>query len=273
MGAELITGTPDLLAVLQDGILTLTMNRPAARNALNREMILAMAQQLASAELNPAVKCVVLTGAGKAFCSGGDLKGDTASEDGAPVVNIDERTSSQRYFQREISGRLHAMAKPTLAVLPGAAAGAGMALALACDLRILAEPAFFTTAFVNVGFSGDFGGTYFLSQLVGPAKAKELYFLSDRVTSAQALQLGLANWVCEAEELEHKSAETARRLATGPSVALSYMKENLNRALHASLTECLDLEATHHIRCGQTEDHREAVGAFIEKRKPVFRGR
>jgi len=240
---------------------------------LTGAMIVALASQLAAAELDPAVKCVVLTGSDKAFCSGGDLKGDAANDGGAPTFSIDERTSRQRYFQREIAGRLHMMLKPTLAVLPGAAAGAGMALALACDLRLLAQPAFFTTAFVNVGFSGDFGGTYFLSQLVGHAMAKELYFLSERVNSAQALNLGLANWVCDPDELKPKAAEIAHRLANGPSVALACMKENLNRALEASLAECLDLEATHHIHCSQTEDHREAVSAFIEKRKPVFHGR
>ena len=164
------------------------------------------------------------------------------------------------------------MPKPTIASLPGAAAGAGLSLALACDLRIMARTAIMTTAFARVGFSGDYGGTYFLTQLVGSAKARELYYLSDRVSADEALRLGLANWVCEADELAAKTREIARRLAQGPTVAYRYMKENLNRAMAGDVDNCLDLEATHHIHCGQTEDHREATKAFVEKREPVFKG-
>jgi 2-(1,2-epoxy-1,2-dihydrophenyl)acetyl-CoA isomerase len=130
-----------------------------------------------------------------------------------------------------------------------------------------------TTAFARVGFSGDYGGTYFLTQLVGSAKARELYFLSDRVSAEEALRLGLTNWVCEPDQLVGKMREIARRLAQGPTVAFRYMKENLNRAMAGEVGDCLDLEATHHIHCGQTEDHREATKAFVEKREPVFKGR
>jgi 2-(1,2-epoxy-1,2-dihydrophenyl)acetyl-CoA isomerase len=138
----------------------------------------------------------------------------------------------------------------------------------------MASTAIMTTAFARVGFSGDYGGTYFLSQLVGTAKARELYFLSERVSATDALALGLANWVVEPEELTTRTNEVAMRLATGPSVAYRYMKENLNRAVDgAELEDCLDLEATHHIHCGQTEDHRNATKAFVEKKEPVFVGR
>jgi 2-(1,2-epoxy-1,2-dihydrophenyl)acetyl-CoA isomerase len=165
------------------------------------------------------------------------------------------------------------MPKPTIAALPGAAAGAGLALALACDLRIMARTAILTTAFARVGFSGDYGGTYFLTQLVGSAKARELYFLSDRVSADEALRLGLANWVVEPEALAAKTAEIAGRLAKGPTVAYRYMKENLNRAMAGEWDDCMDLEATHHVHCGQTADHKEAARAFVEKREPVFQGR
>src|SRR5205085_8215718 len=161
----------------------------------------------------------------------------------------------QRLNQRATAGKLFAMPKPTLAALPGAAAGAGLALALACDLRIMASTAIMTTAFAKVGFAGDYGGTYFLSQLVGSAKAKELYFLSERVGADDALRLGLTNWVVEPAELAAKAAEIAGRLARGPTVAYRYMKENLNRALAGEAGECMDLEATHHVHCGQTQDH------------------
>lgn len=268
------TSTPDLLAALDDGVLTLTMNRPDARNALSRPMLQAMQKQLVEAEFDPAVRCIVITGAGKAFCAGGDVKGMAAAGDGTVGQRtIDEAIHQQRHSQRETAGRLFKMPKPTLAVLPGAAAGAGLSLALACDLRLMASNAFMTTAFAKVGFAGDYGGTYFMTQLIGAAKARELYMLSERVTADEALRLGLTNWVCEPEALAERTREIARRLANGPAVAYRYMKENLNRAMAGEVDECLDLEATHHIHCGQTEDHREAARAFVEKREPVFKGR
>lgn len=268
------TGTPDLLATLDAGVLTLTLNRPEARNAMSRAMNQALQEQLAKAEFDPAVKCIVLTGAGKGFCAGGDVKGMAAAGDGTVgALTIDEAIARQRANQRATAGKLFKMAKPTIAALPGAAAGAGLALALACDLRIMASSAIMTTAFARVGFSGDYGGTYFLTQLVGSAKARELYFLSDRVSADEALRLGLSNWVCAPEDLVAKTTEIARRLASGPTVAYRYMKENLNRAMAGEVDECLDLEATHHIHCGQTEDHREATKAFVDKREPVFKGR
>ncbi len=273
--ATLSTGTNDLVAELTNGVLTLTLNRPDARNAMSSAMVTALDEQLASAELNAEVRCLVLTGAGKGFCSGGDVKGMAASGDGTVGDNtIDIAIHRQRLSQRGTAGRLYRMPKPTIAALPGAAAGAGLSLALACDLRVMASTAIMTTAFARVGFSGDYGGTYFLSQLVGTAKARELYFLSERVSAADALALGLANWVVEPEELATKTNDIAMRLATGPSVAYRYMKENLNRAVDgAELEDCLDLEATHHIHCGQTEDHRNATKAFVEKKEPVFVGR
>lgn len=268
------TGTDHLLASLDAGVLTLTLNRPEARNAMSREMNTALQQQLAAAEVDPAVKCLVLTGAGNGFCAGGDVKGMAAKGDGTVgEFTIDQAIHRQRLNQRATAGRLFKMPKPTLAAIPGAAAGAGLSLALACDLRIMASSAIMTTAFAKVGFSGDYGGTYFMTQLVGAAKARELYFLSDRVTADEALRLGLANWVVAPDMLAEKTREIAGRLASGPTVAYRYMKENLNRAMAGEVDDCLDLEATHHIHCGQTEDHREAAKAFVEKRAPVFKGR
>jgi len=268
------TGTPDLLATLQDGVLTLTLNRPQARNAMSRAMNEALSQQLAAAELDPQVRCVVLTGAGNAFCAGGDVKGMAAAGDGTVgAQTIDQAIHRQRLNQRATAGRLFKMPKPTIAALPGAAAGAGLSLALACDLRLMASTAILTTAFARVGFSGDYGGTYFLTQLVGSAKARELYYLSERIGADEALRLGIVNRVCEPQALADATRELALCLAQGPTVAFRYMKENLNRALAGDVDECLDLEATHHIHCGQTEDHREAARAFVDKREPVFRGR
>lgn len=274
MTTAIDTGTPELQASLDEGVLTLVLNRPHARNALSRPMLQALQQQLHQAEFDPAVRCVVLTGAGGAFCAGGDVKGMAASVDGTQGTRtLDEAIHQQRHSQRETAGRLFKMPKPTLAVIPGPAAGAGLSLALACDLRIMASTAFMTTAFAKVGFAGDYGGTYFMTQLVGAAKARELYMLSDRVNAEEALRLGLSNWVAAPEVLAVHAREIAQQLARGPAVAYRYMKENLNRAMAGGMDECLDLEATHHVHCAQTEDHRQAAKAFIEKREPVFNGR
>ncbi len=271
--AAIDTGTEDLLANLDAGVLTLTLNRPQARNAMSGAMNQALGEQLAWAELADEVKCVVLTGSGQGFCAGGDVKSMNATNAGGRTATIDEAIARQRVNQRATAGRLFKMPKPTLAALPGAAAGAGLALALACDLRIMASTAILTTAFAKVGFAGDYGGTYFLTQLVGAGKARELYYLSDRVNAEEALRLGLANWVVEPDQLAAKTAEIAKRLAKGPTVAYRYMKENLNRAMAGAWDECMDLEATHHVHCGQTHDHKEAARAFVEKREPVFEGR
>ena len=273
--AKVETGTNELLADFDHGVLTLTMNRPEARNAMTIAMNVALGEQLAKAELDPQVRCIVLTGEGKGFCAGGDVKGMAARGDGTVGDNtIDVAIHRQRINQRATSGKLYSMPKPTVAALPGAAAGAGLSLALACDLRIMAANAILTTAFGRVGFSGDYGGTFFMSQLVGTAKARELYFLSERVSAEEALRLGLTNWVCEPDQLVDKTKQIANRLAKGPAVAYRYMKENFNRAISSGdIGDCLDLEATHHIHCGQTEDHRNATKAFVEKREPVFQGR
>ena len=268
------TGTTDLLATLDNGIAIITLNRPEARNAMSGAMNDALQTILARVELDPAVKCIVLTGAGKGFCAGGDVKGMAASGDGTVGDStIDGAIHRQRLNQRATAGKLYKMPKPTIAALPGAAAGAGFSLALACDMRIMSSNAIMTTAFARVGFSGDYGGTYFMTQLIGAAKARQLYFLSERVTANEALALGLTNWVCEPEELMTKAMEIAERIAAGPTVAYRYMKENLNRAVAGDVDDCMDLEATHHVHCGQTEDHRNATKAFVEKKEPVFNGR
>jgi 2-(1,2-epoxy-1,2-dihydrophenyl)acetyl-CoA isomerase len=267
------TGTSHLLAELTDGVLTLTMNRPEARNALTVEMLEALSAQLAMGELEDNVRCIVLTGAGKGFCAGGDVKAmaDQATEV-LPATVLDRYIHRQRVIQQATSGRLFHMPKPTLAVINGAAAGAGLSLALACDLRIISKSAILMTAFSQVGLAGDFGGTYFLTQLIGAARARELYFLSDRVDAERAVQLGLANWSCDPDALTKEGLGIARRLANGPSIAYRYMKENLNRAMSGEANDCLDIEATHHVHCMFTADHREAAAAFVEKREPVFIG-
>lgn len=272
--ADIDTGTNDLLARQDGGVLTLTLNRPEARNALSGPMLEALSRQLAWAELERSVRCVVVTGAGKGFCAGGDVKGMASRNASGEPTTLDDRIASQRVSQRATAGKLFKMAKPTIAALPGPAAGAGLGIALSCDLRIMASTAILTTAFAKVGFPGDYGAGFFLSKLVGAAKARELFYFSDRVTADEALRLGLVNWVVEPDALEARTREIAEKLASGPSVAFRYMKENLNRALlGADVDEYLDIETTHQVHCSQTHDHQEAAKAFVEKRDPVFLGR
>jgi 2-(1,2-epoxy-1,2-dihydrophenyl)acetyl-CoA isomerase len=271
---EIATDTEDLLAYEEDGVAVITLNRPQARNAMSGDMNEALARTLEYAESAASVRAIVVTGAGGAFCAGGDVKSMASAAAGSARPTLDERIHAQRLNQRNTAGRMYMMPKPVIASLPGPAAGAGLALALAADLRIMAETAFITSAFARVGFSGDYGGSFFLSNLVGSGKAKEIYFLSDRVSADECLRLGIANQVVAAEDLESATMALARRLASGPPVAYRYMKENFHRAaMGGDVIECLDLEATHHVHAGLTEDHREAAKAFVEKREPVFNGR
>lgn len=274
MTRQLDTGSEFLTAEVEDGIGLITMNRPERKNALTRDMMRGLETALADFEAATDVRCVVLTGAGGAFCAGGDVKGFAEGGGaGASEDSWDEGVHKQRLSHRRTSGVLHNMPKPTLAALGGAAAGAGLSLALACDLRIAADGAVLTTAFARVGLAGDFGGTWFLTQLVGPARAKELYFLPERMDMQTAARLGIVNHVVPADEFEQSWRATAARLAAGPPIAYRYMKENINRSMDASLETILDLESTHHRHTGTTEDHLEASKAFVEKREPVFRGK
>jgi enoyl-CoA hydratase/carnithine racemase len=175
--------------------------------------------------------------------------------------------------QETLTLRLFELAKPTLAALPGAAAGAGMSIALACDIRIAAQSAFVTSAFANIGLSGDYGGSWLLTQLVGVARAKELYYTSRRVGAEEGLALGIFNEVVPDDQLMARAQALAESIAAGPPIALRYMKENLNRAVGADLRSALALEADRMVRCTRTDDHREAVQAFIGKRKPTFHGK
>ncbi|MFK7963470.1 MAG: enoyl-CoA hydratase [Burkholderiaceae bacterium] len=264
--------TQDLLETIENGVATLTMNRPEARNALTPEMFSAMAEAMPRLALDPEVRCVVLTGAGSAFCAGGDVKRFAkAAAEGMPM-SFDTRVNDLR-MRMEVSRLLHEMAKPTLAVLPGPAAGAGLSLALACDLRIAAAGTKLTTAFANIGLSGDFGASYFLTQLAGAAIARELLFTGRVLSTDEAHGMGLINKVVPGEELPAAAKATAAQLASLPTVAVGYMKKNLVVAQRGSLSETLDAEAIHMMRTFDTEDHKAAAVAFVEKRAPSFNGR
>jgi len=268
--------TDQLIETIEGGIATLTMNRPEARNALTGEMQAALSEAIRRLAADPKVRVLVLTGAGGAFCAGGDVKGFAAAADSGETsgagFNIERRVQGLRGAM-DVCRWLHEMPKPTLAVIGGAAAGAGLSLALACDLRIAADDAKLTTAFSKVGLAGDYGGSYFLSHLVGAAKARELYFTGDVINGAEALRLGVVNKSVPREELDDVAGDFARHLAGLPTVAIGYMKRNLNAAEHATLSEVLDLEAMNMIRTMMTDDHKAASLSFVAKEKPTFHGR
>jgi len=263
--------TNDLLESVEDGLATLTMNRPEALNALSRSMLAALHASLIKLASDDTIGCVVVTGSGRGFCSGGDVKAMAEGRETA-ALSLDGKAHQLRE-RMEVSRLLHEMPKPTIAMINGPAAGAGLSIALACDMRFMAAGARLSTAFANVGYSGDFGGSYFLSHLVGSAKARELYFLPDRIDAETALRLGIVNRVCADDKLREETMAVARRLASGPRVAYRYMKRNFNAAESQGLAQCFDLEAWGHTRTGETEDHREAARAFVAKQTPVFKGR
>jgi len=258
-----------LIETISHGVATLTLNRPDRLNALSAPILEGLLAALPRLANDAAVGAIVLTGAGRAFCAGGDVKRMAAEE----TVRSGEAAVALLRGRMEISRLLHEITKPTIAMVNGPAAGAGMAIALACDLRIAGQSARFVTAFANVGFSGDFGGSYFLAQLVGTGKARELYYTAEPLDAAQALALGVVNRVVPDADLAETTAAFARKLANGPRIALGLMKQNFNAAETGTLAALLDLEARRQVETGQTADHKEAARAFVEKRAPVFTGR
>jgi 2-(1,2-epoxy-1,2-dihydrophenyl)acetyl-CoA isomerase len=259
----------ELLESVSDRVATLTLNRPDRLNALSTPMLDGLLEALPRLAADPGIAVVILTGAGRGFCAGGDVKG---MAEGASQLGLEDAVQRLR-GRMEVSRLLHEIPKPTIAMVNGPAAGAGLAMALACDLRVASESARFITAFAKVGFSGDFGGSYFLSKLVGSGKARELYYTGEPLSGAQALALGIANQLVADAELAEATMALATRLARGPGIALGLMKKNFNAAETGTLAELLDLEALHQIRTARTEDHAEAARAFVEKRPPVFKGR
>ncbi len=270
----------ELIETIHNGVATLTMNRPEARNALTPDMMQGLLAALPRLAADPAVRVVVLTGAGRAFCAGGDVKA-FAKRAAAGTAGPGGNTASMSFDQKvndlrarmEVSRWLHEMPKPTLAVIPGPAAGAGLSMALACDMRIACDDAKLTTAFSKVGLSGDFGGSYFLNYLVGAAKARELYFTAQVLRADEALKIGMVNRVVPFEQLGQAAQKYAQELASLPTIAIGYMKKNLNVALRSSLSDTLDAEAIHMISTFDTDDHKGAAKAFVEKRVPEFNGR
>lgn len=261
----------DLLYEKNGAIATITLNRPEARNALSLDMREGLFQAFSDAEVDDAIRCVVLQGAGEHFQAGGDVKAFNEYAKLSPM----ER---QQTFERRIHG-LHPtvftmmrMPKPIIASVRGGAAGFGLSLMMACDMVIASEDAFITLAYIGIGTTPDGSGTYTLPRIVGLKKAMEIAMLGDRIKAAEAKDLGLINFVVPTGELEAETAKLAKRLANGPTVALGRTKQLLNASLNNSLEAQLSLEAQNFAACAASNDWVEGVTAFKEKRKPDYQG-
>lgn len=262
----------DLDVTIEDGIATLTMHRPEARNALSTEMRASLSEWLHRVERDDAVRCVVLTGSGDHFMSGGDVKGFADLAD----MDEDERWSYMVHRIHDLHTVMLAMRrmeKPIIAKVRGAAAGAGVSLAAACDLVIASDDAFFVLAYVNIGTSPDGSSTWFLPKAVGLKKAMEMAMLGDRHSAEDMREAGLVNWVVPAADLDAETERLARRLADGPTRAIGAAKRLLIGSWEQQMERQLQLEAEGFADCSLTDDFAEGVEAFIAKRRPRFTGR
>ena len=280
-----------------DGVAVITLNRPKSLNAMGGQLMLLLPKYLDQCVRDRDIRAVVLTGAGRAFCAGGDVKGMANRPDNSEAAAVppagggaaternnsdskpslisafDDGVAGLRQSQIETSFVLHTMPKPTIGLINGFAVGAGLSLALACDIRIASDQAKFGTAFRNVGLSGDYGGSYYMTNIVGTAKARELYFTARMLDAEEALSLGLANRVVPHDKLMEEGLAFAAELAAGPTRTLARMKENLNLATHVDLRTLMDHEAQNMRLSGMSNDSREAVMAFVQKREPKFAGK
>jgi enoyl-CoA hydratase/carnithine racemase len=266
------TEQPAVLTERRDNVLVITLNRPEARNAMSDKLTPALRTQIRERGEDAGVGAILITGAGTAFCSGGDVKG-MGGRGPRGQMTFEERLSDLRWRQAALTGALVAVRKPTVAALPGAAAGAGLAIALACDIRIAAQSAFVSTGYAKVGLSGDYGIAWLLTRAVGSARARELMFTAERVDAERCERIGLVNRIVPDDKLRDEAFAFAKSLAEGPRVALRNMKDNLDDALHIDYPTALHREAERLVQASRTADHKEAVQAFVEKRKPVFVGK
>jgi 2-(1,2-epoxy-1,2-dihydrophenyl)acetyl-CoA isomerase len=257
----------EIIVTVHDKVATLTLNRPDKLNALNRELLVDSIDILTKWSRDSEIGAVVLTGAGRAFCAGGDVSMMARDE-----LTLEQDIDRLRQMQ-ELSWLLYNMPKVTIAAVNGFAMGAGLGISLSCDLRIASDQAKFGTAYAKVGFGGDFGTTWLLARYAGAPKAKEMFFLGETVDAHEAQRLGLINQVFPGEELQSQVQQIASRIAHGPLVSYRYMKANINASSSTDFRTMLDREAETHLRCGRTDDHKEGVRAFMEKRPPNFTGR
>ncbi len=266
-----------------DGVALITLNRPERLNSMGGDLMPMLANYLRECEDDGAVRCVAITGAGRAFCAGGDVGNMQKRNEGQAVANeapggtsvmatLERQVRDLRRGQESVALKLHTMSKPTVALVNGHAAGAGMSIALACDIRLCSENAKFGTAFRNVGLSGDYGGSYFLQRLIGAGRARELYFTAEILDARRAFELGIANRVYAGEGWIDEALAFCATVANGPTASFGRMKANLNLAETGSLQAVLEQEALNMRISGMSADSREAVKAFLEKRPPNFIG-
>jgi 2-(1,2-epoxy-1,2-dihydrophenyl)acetyl-CoA isomerase len=258
-----------ILTEVRDRVATLTLNRPEKLNAFSADLWSQSAAKLKEWGRDPEIGAIVVTGAGRAFCAGGDVSAMSREGDD---TTLEQRIDRLREAQ-DLSWLLYNLPKVTIAAVNGHAVGAGLGLALSCDLRMASSTAKFGTAYAKVGFGGDFGTTWLLARYAGAPKAKELFFLGENIDAAEAHRIGIVNRVMEPGRLTGEVAEMAARIAAGPLTSFRYMKANVNLAASTDFRTLLDREAETHLRCGMTEDHREGVRAFMEKRAAKFTGR
>jgi len=273
MSKTIDTGTNELLCVVRSRVAVITLNRPEARNALSDQLTPALRTMIRVCGEDPGVGALLITGAGQAFCAGGDVKSMGSHRNQAKqAMSFDDKVADLQERQRTLTGALVSVRKPTIAVLPGAAAGAGLAIAMACDIRVAAESAFVTTGYLRVGLSGDYGIAWLLTRLVGTSRARELMFTGDKIDAWRAETIGLVNRVVPDDRLQEEAFALAKAIAEGPTIALRYMKDNLDEALAFDFATARDHEAVRLVKSAATADHHEAVQAFIEKRKANFQG-
>jgi len=249
----------------EKGIATITMNRPHAYNALSPELIDRIIEAFLECNSDPDVKVIIFTGAGKAFCAGGDLP---------YMESIDNALDGRKYIVKasEVTSTITKLDKPVVAMVNGIAAGAGFNLAIACDIVICVESATFVQSFARVGLIPDSGGTYLLPRLVGLQKSKELMFTAQPIGANEALSLGLVNKIVESDKLVETTYQYAEKLSAAAPIAVSFIKRILNQAIDLKLETVLELEANMQTVCLQTLDNKEGIKAFKEKRLPVFKG-
>ncbi|MCY3949430.1 MAG: enoyl-CoA hydratase-related protein [Acidimicrobiaceae bacterium] len=269
MTADGVPNPEVVLLEVDDGVGVITLNRPQRRNALHRDMHGPIQAGLRRWAADDAVGCIVITGAGKGFCAGGDVRDGGRRRGEGPPPGVEEAARAL-LADAQTAQLLHESPKLTLAAVNGAAVGAGLALALACDFRIMASSAALIPGWARLAFSGDFGGSWFLARLVGASKALDILTADAAVDAPTALSLGLANRVAADDDFARAWQSWARELASGPRQAHAFMKENVRDALRRPLAEALPLESRRMIQCARTADHREAVRAWLDKRPPDF---
>ena len=258
----------DILIENKDNILDIKFNRPESRNAITREMFEHLLTVLEKCKEDHELRAIFLSGEGDAFSAGGDVKDMASKED---TSSLEEKTNSLRRIMG-VSELLYTLPIPTISIINGAAAGAGFAIALACDMRIATENAKFVTAFSKIAFSGDFGGSYFLTKIIGSAKARELFYLSESIDGKKANDLGIVNNLVNSTEINDYTKNLKNKFRNLAPIAIKYMKKNLNVAEIGDLNLSLNQEALHMMICSETEDHKNAAKAFVNKEKVIFKG-